>query len=628
LNNLDSNRTVNATETFTSLTPFLPEAQASGRREAMNDSSLPDLAVMKSRSGARFERALSLAEVRSAGCKVARIEGHSILFVYHADRIFAVDNRCPHMGFPLDRGSVHDCILTCHWHHARFDLRTGGTFDPWADDVRVFPTEIRDGEIWVDVAPRTDVLPQARIRIREGLEQNISLVLAKSALTLLEGGEPPAIPFRAGLEFGVRYRRNGWSQGLTILTCMANLLPHLRAQDRPRALVHGLSAVASDCEGEAPRFGLRPLPDTSADPSLLKKWFRRFIEVRDAEGAERCLVSAVRGGCDAQELSGMLFAAATDHRYIEVGHVLDFINKAFEALNTAGWDLAEPVLASLASGLASADRMEESNSWRHPVDLVAILEDAFDKIPRTAEAGLDKSGSWHGRQALRTILLGEDPQAIADALLEALAAGASGEDLAATVAHGAACRIAHFHLSNEFGDWDTALHTFTFANAVHQGLQRAPSVELLRGVFDAAMSIYLDRFLNVPWISLPEPSGKKLDAAARWREFEDRLDRQQQVNEAAAIVVDSLHAGEDPAPMLAAIGKALLREDRNFHTIQAVEAAFRQHVLARDSDHRRDVMAAAARYLAAHAPTARAQAQTYRIAQRLHRGDRLYEEES
>ena len=485
-----------------------------------------------------------------------------------------------------------------------------------------------DGEIWVDVAPRADVLPQARIRIREGLEQNIPLVLAKSVLTLLDGGETPAAALRAGLEFGVRFRRGGWSQGLTILTCMANLLPHLRAQDRSRALVHGLSAVASDCEGEAPRFGLRPLPESSADPALLKKWFRRFIEVRDAEGAERCLVSAVRAGCDAQELAGMLFAAATDHRYVELGHVLDFINKAFEALDLAGWDLAEPVLASLASGLASADRMEESNSWRHPVDLVSILEEAFEKIPPAIASGRDQHHSWNGWQALRTILLGEDAQAIADAMLEALRAGVSEADLAGTVAHAAACRIAHFHLSNEFGDWDTALHTFTFANAVHQGLRRAPSAELVRGVFDAAMSIYLDRFLNVPWISLPESTGKTRDSAARWKDFENLLDRQQQVNEAAAIVVNSIHAGEDPAPMLAAIGKALLREDRNFHTIQAVEAAFRQHALARDPEHRRDVMAAAARYLAAHAPTARAQAQTYRIAQRLHRGDRLYEGDS
>src|SRR2546422_10850419 len=41
------------------------------------------------------------------------------------ERVFALDNRCPHMGFPLDRGSVEDGTLTCHWHHARFDLASG-----------------------------------------------------------------------------------------------------------------------------------------------------------------------------------------------------------------------------------------------------------------------------------------------------------------------------------------------------------------------------------------------------------------------------------------------------------------------------------------------------------------------
>ena len=39
------------------------------------------------------------------------------------------------------------------------------------------------------------------------------------------------------------------------------------------------------------------------------------------------------------------------------------------------------------------------------------------------------------------------------------------------------------------------------------GLRRAPSVELTRGVFDAAMSVYLNRFLNVPAARLPEKNG-------------------------------------------------------------------------------------------------------------------------
>jgi nitrite reductase/ring-hydroxylating ferredoxin subunit len=69
--------------------------------------------------------------------------------VHDKNRVFALDNRCPHMGFPLDRGSVEDGTLTCHWHHARFDLASGCTFDLWADDVPTCLAEVRDGEVWV-----------------------------------------------------------------------------------------------------------------------------------------------------------------------------------------------------------------------------------------------------------------------------------------------------------------------------------------------------------------------------------------------------------------------------------------------------------------------------------------------
>lgn len=118
-----------------------------------------------------------------------------------------------------------------------------------------------------------------------------------------------------------------------------------------------------------PRFPVRPLPSATTDWETLKRWFREFVEVRDAEGAERCIVSALRAGATHQQIADMLFAAATDHRYIQIGHVADFTNKALEALDLAGWDAyrAELVLTSLANAYANADRMEESNAWRNPV---------------------------------------------------------------------------------------------------------------------------------------------------------------------------------------------------------------------------------------------------------------------
>ena len=584
-----------------------------------------------------YQRIASVAEVTQVGLHTVRVNGHVIVLVHHEGEIYALDNRCPHMGFPLDRGSVQDGILTCHWHHARFDLCTGGSFDLWADDTPNFPVEVRNGNVFVDVTPRHDPVEHQRRRLDVGLERNLSLVVAKSVITLVDEADDTLSPFAAGLEFGTRYRMEGWGQGLTMLTCFQNLLPTLGREDRARALAHGLAAVAADSAGNSPRFPVTPLPDGSPDLTTLKQWFRRFILVRDAQGAERCIITALRAGAGPQQMADILFSAATDFRYIDIGHPLDFTNKAFESLDIVGWEQAETVLTSLVPGYAEARRMEESNAWRNPIDLIDLLRDARAQIPAALAAGQQQRGRWAGRGDLVPALLNDDPHAIADALLDALRAGASELELAAVVAYTAALRIARFHTSNEFGDWDTALHTFTFANAVHQGLRRlegyAPPDDyllLLRGVFDAAMSIYLDRFLNIPAARLPTAPGAN-GASPQLPALGDLLDQQQQVNAAGGAVGDYLFQGGAAAALRAELGALLLREDRDFHTIQCIEAAFRQHdLLAAEPDSQKEavhVLVAAARYLAAHSPTMRAQGQTFGIARRLHRNEKLFEGE-
>ena len=193
------------------------------------------------------------------------------------------------------------------------------------------------------------------------------------------------------------------------------------------------------------------------------------------------------------------------------------------------------------------------------------------------------------------------------------------------------------------------MHTFTYANAVHQGLRRVATQELLRGVFDGAMRVYLNRFLNVPPVSLPKPTkktmGKNINPnddstfanpeAFLKEEFLSLLDKQQQVNQAAQLVVDYLYNNNiKPDRLLAVIGKALLREDRNFHSIQMIEAVFRQYsLLSADSNNNEDnstaivlLLTAATRYLAAHSPTMRSQGQSYEIANQLYHGAHLFEE--
>ena len=140
------------------------------------------------------------------------------------------------------------------------------------------------------------------------------------------------------------------------------------------------------------------------------------------------------------------------------------------------------------------------------------------------------------------------------------------------------------------------------------------------------MTVYLDRFLNVPAARLPETNGNGRSAADRLADLPGLLDRQQQVNQAGTLVAEYLAAGGDADALLAALGNTLLREDRDFHTIQDVEAAFRQYSILKGTPDAAHVLIATSRYLAAHAPTVRAQAQTYQIALRLNRGEHVFDE--
>ncbi len=590
-----------------------------------------------------FTRVGSVEELARERVRVVAGPLGAVAVFHHEGRIYAVDNRCPHMGFPLARGSCRDGILTCHWHHARFDLESGGTFDPWADDVATYDVEVRAGEVWVATTPRTvDRVARWKARLQEALEQNLGLVIVKAVLALTEAGVPTADILEIGGRFGGRYRAAGWGPGLTILTAMANVLDRMAAEDRVLALYHGLVHVARDCAGAPPRFALTPLGTDAVPTERLKSWFRRFVEVRDADGAERALLTAIDHGASPVAVADMLFAAATDHYFLTGGHTVDFINKALEMLDRSArrdsdgvdevlWrERAVDVLPALVPGLVSATRAEEQNAWRYPVDLVELLEPALARLPDLmGRAPSPAAGPWAGLEPLAATLLGDEPAPIVAALVGALEAGTAPADISAALTYAAALRLARFHTSNEFADWITVLHTLTYCNAVHQALKRAPSPELMRGVFHGAAKLYLDRFLNMPAARLPDArttADLPADADALLAELAALMDREQQVNPAAAVVCRYLDLGHDDAPLLRTLAHCLVREDAEFHTYQTLEAGFQLYaeLKATHPVPARNVLIGVARYLAAHAPTTRAMLQTARSAIRLARGEALY----
>ena len=588
----------------------------------------------------------TLEDLREKGCLTGKAGAQPICVFWSEGRPFALDDRCPHMGFPLHRGSVESGLVTCHWHNARFDLSSGGTFDPWADDVRSYPVEVDDGTVTVVVEPEGDRRPHLLRRLEEGLEQGITLVMAKAVLGLLDAGVAPGEVVRTGVDFGTRYREAGWGAGLTVLTAMANVLPSLDPADHALALVHGLAFVSRDTRGRPPRFPLLPLDGgegaggTEGDggdggrggaglpAERLGSWYRRFVETRSGDAAERALVTAIAVH-DARAVAGMMFSAATDHVFLDGGHTVDFTNKAFEVLDHLGWEAAPDVLPTLAAQTARASRSEERGSWRFPHDLAGLVTGATAALPQRWATRLDGFDHDKGVAALAWSLLAEDPEAVVAAIDDAISSGAEAEELGRAVAYAAALRITRFHTQNDHGDWDQVHHAFTAANAVHQALVRLPAdgdaarADLLRSVYHGALRVYLDRFLNVPAARPPSSFGASTDLA----DLQACWDHEGRVDEAGGIVYGYLSAGGDPARAVAALGHALLTEDAGFHWFQTFEAAVRQvQAWPQGSEEAALILAGAARFLAAHTPTRRELPQVVRIATRLRRGEVLFEE--
>jgi hypothetical protein len=404
-----------------------------------------------------------------------------------------------------------------------------------------------------------------------------------------------------------------------------------------RGLDQGARRVAADCDGEAPRWDRAPLA-SRPDLATLQRWLRHWSAARHREAAERTLLTAIATDAPPTALARLLFAAATDRAFADGGHSLDFINKACECLDLIGWEHADAVLPSVVGQMVAARGAEETTAWRHPVDLFALCDESATEFPelfRTAR----RSDGWSNHAQLSAALLGDDANAILAALKAAVLAGASPADLGRSLAYAAALRVARFGTANEHADWETALHVFTYANAIHQALKRTGAddrrqnggVDAARGVLHGAMAVYLARYLNVPPARLPGENGDHLDDLPETIEkiraaLLSAFDRQRQVDTAARLVARHFTLGHPPEALIATVAHALLREDAGFHAYQMLEAGVRQFGEWGNTDQGRHILIAVARYLAAHSPTERSAFQTADIAQRLLRGGELHQD--
>ena len=112
-----------------------------------------------------------LDDFRSEDVRVVAVEGVEIGIVRWNGELYALGNRCPHMGGPacsravalmtapeapgrLESDSTQP-VVTCAWHNWEFDARSGRSVVPSRFRLKTYLVTVSDGRVYVELARRS-----------------------------------------------------------------------------------------------------------------------------------------------------------------------------------------------------------------------------------------------------------------------------------------------------------------------------------------------------------------------------------------------------------------------------------------------------------------------------------------
>ncbi len=101
-----------------------------------------------------FVKVAELGDIDDGGLLDVRTSGKVLCLARIEDEVYAFADNCTHRDFPLSSGEldIEDCSVTCDWHGARFDIRTGAALClPATRPVRTYPCRVDEGAIYVEV---------------------------------------------------------------------------------------------------------------------------------------------------------------------------------------------------------------------------------------------------------------------------------------------------------------------------------------------------------------------------------------------------------------------------------------------------------------------------------------------
>ncbi|MBI4552539.1 MAG: Rieske (2Fe-2S) protein [Candidatus Latescibacteria bacterium] len=526
----------------------------------------------------------SLSDVPAGEAKAIRIgEGRSIALFNIDGRVYATENQCPHMGYPLTRGVVRHGILTCDWHGRSFDLEGGGCFNSECDDLQTFPVDIRGREIWIQVGDSQYRRRDEHLRLLwEGLLSEDRWTISKAIALLLKGGvaEDDIVQLilrHIGRHIVSSHEADG---GKDVARLINGLNVGRRYQDADRLIA--LTTAACSAAGQAAeRLEVVPLPEP-VDRDKIDRWVRMFSHDAQSGRIERCLFTAHHQG-DGEMILPLLFACAVEPYFLGFADNLISLGYLSEVLDLFGWKESSELIFNLGAKLVGRRRGEPERFRRDAVSMMTSM------VPSIEEAASHASANQrieYDEEAFVSAVGSVNIQKSFDAIGTVLAADIRLDRLVTTLVLLAADRMARTPVNVDAG-WGALTTELHLAASLRTAQRCGGATVAAKGLFHAAWQIFADRWLNIPVRPLTEPlSGEKLnvpDEATGVRVILDSI-KSLNVQDVGRQVLGYLNAGYSGQTLLHAMGRIILWDDTSRQLLPTLRIVFDEWEQCHGSD--------------------------------------------
>jgi nitrite reductase/ring-hydroxylating ferredoxin subunit len=101
---------------------------------------------------ARFVKVATTDELEDEQAKLVELEGQKIALLRVDGIFYALSDTCTHRGGPLSEGTVEGAEVTCPWHGAKFDIRTGAVLGaPARQDVKSYLVRVSGADVEIEI---------------------------------------------------------------------------------------------------------------------------------------------------------------------------------------------------------------------------------------------------------------------------------------------------------------------------------------------------------------------------------------------------------------------------------------------------------------------------------------------